>query len=250
MSEWRDQRNATSRVRLEKALPKVFPASVLVHALGRSLIPPLPRLAVESYWAAHPVRADRLTRALAALSEAPPDWAWRLSSQPADGLPRSFRTPPAPFREAEWNRGAGHCCICGQPVFRFGWHKDLWRDGAVNRRATWHGCCVAAWKLWIAPHRHGRVLSRLQARKCRDTGKRLLKTAEVDHRVPLFQVWRQRRDQAWPDVLAHWGFPNLQAINRSAHASKSAAEAGVRAGSMSRTPMSGLAAAGASSPEL
>ena len=228
MSRWREERNARSRARLAKALPDVFPAPILLHALGRPLVPPLPRLAVESYWRAHPLRADRLARALARRSGTPDGWAWRLSAEPEDGLGRSFRMPPAPFREASFAPGPGRCCICGQPVFRFGWHVDLWNDGKANRRATWHACCVAAWKFWIAPSDQGRLLRKVQGRKCPLTGKRLLKTAEVDHRVPLFRVWRQHRDLAWPDLLGFWGLPNLQAINRVAHKEKCASEASDR----------------------
>jgi hypothetical protein len=54
---------------------------------------------------------------------------------------------------------------------------------------------------------------------------RLWKTAEVDHRVPLFRVWREHRQTAWPALLNFWGLPNLQVINRDAHRVKCAAEA-------------------------
>ena len=228
MSPWREERNARSRARLAKALPDVFPAPVLLHALARSLVPPLPRLAVESYWRAHPLRADRLARALARRSGPPEGWCWRLSVKSQDGLARSFRAPPAPFRESAFALGPGRCCICGQPVFRFGWHADLWNDGKPNRRATWHACCVAAWKFWTAPSDQGRLLRKIQNRRCAETGQRLLKTAEVDHRVPLFRVWREYRDLGWPDLLAFWGLPNLQAINRVAHKEKCAGEASDR----------------------
>src|SRR5580700_4326550 len=43
-----------------KALPEVFPAApALTHAMGRRFAPPRPRLAIASYWRAHPERADR-----------------------------------------------------------------------------------------------------------------------------------------------------------------------------------------------
>jgi hypothetical protein len=63
MSEWRDEINRKALGRLDKALPEVFPAPVLTHAMGRRFTPPMPRLAIDSYWRAHPVRADRLARA-------------------------------------------------------------------------------------------------------------------------------------------------------------------------------------------
>ncbi|MCW6506768.1 hypothetical protein M8523_01885 [Hyphomicrobiales bacterium BP6-180914] len=228
MPEWRAQRNERARLQLERARPDVFPAPVLVHSLTQSWTPALPRLAVESYWRAHPLRADRLARGLAARSGAPEGWSWRLSRD-EETRPTSFRLPPAPYREARWDRGPGFCCLCGQMVFRFGWHRDLWQAGAPNTRARWHAACVMAWKLWNAPGEHLRLLSRLQRRRCAVTGKRLLRSAEADHRVPLFSVWRDQRDRPWPELLTFWGFPNLQAINESAHRAKTVLEAKSRA---------------------
>jgi hypothetical protein len=49
--------------------------------------------------------------------------------------------------------------------------------------------------------------------------------AEVDHRVPLFRVWRDHRFEVWPKLLSYWGLPNLQVINRDVHAAKCAMEA-------------------------
>jgi hypothetical protein len=227
MSEWRAAKNRQALVRLTKALPAIFPAPVFIHALERSFTPPMPRLAVDSYWRAHPVRADRLARALAARSGAPAGWTWRLGSERRDGLPATFRVPPMPYRERSHARGVGFCCLCGQPVYRLGWHLDLWDRGA-NRNAAWHAACVVAWDLWNGPSDYITPLKRLQSRRCAATGGRLWKTAEVDHRVPLFRVWREHRAMPWPSLLAFWGVPNLQVINRDVHVAKCAAEAGLR----------------------
>jgi hypothetical protein len=242
MSEWRDEINRKALARLDRVLPAVFPRPALIHALGRRFTPPMPRLAIDSYWRAHPVRADRLARALAARSGAPPGWVWRLADEKTtrvkrrdreaddskpDWLSASFRIPPAPYREQRFARGAGFCCICGQPVYRFGWHVDLWDRGA-NRNAVWHAACVVAWDFWTAPSDYARVLKRLQQRRCAETGQRLWKTAEVDHRVPLFRVWREHRATPWPSLLGFWGLPNLQVINREAHVGKCAEEAQFR----------------------
>src|ERR1700720_4665197 len=84
MSDWqaeKAERNRKSFARLSKALPAIFPPAVLARALTRPFIPPTPRLAIESYWRAHPVRADRLARALAARSGAPAGWTWRLGDR-------------------------------------------------------------------------------------------------------------------------------------------------------------------------
>lgn len=221
MSNWHAQRNADTLRRLAGAVPD----EVLVHAHGQRFVPALPRLAVESYWRAHPLRADRLARALAARSEAPPGWRWRIDGE---GARASFRAPPSPYRQADHARGSGFCCICGQPVYRLGWHVDQKGAGILNTRAGWHACCVAAWKLWTAPNIHRRLISKLQNRRCAESGARLLRTAEVDHRIPLFRIWRDHRDMPWPDLLRFWGFPNLQVLNRPVHHAKSGAEAEMR----------------------
>ncbi len=234
-SEWREERNRLALARLRRALPDIFPTPALDHALDRPFIPPTPRLAINSYWRAHPLRADRLARALAAKSGAPKGWTWRLSDRRKDGLPATFRAPPAPYREAAFARGPGCCCVCGQPVYRFGWHADLW-DRGPNRNAEWHTACVVAWRLWNAPSDHARILKRIQLRRCARSGQRLWKTAEVDHRVPLFQVWSERHDAAWPVLLGFWGLPNLQVINRDAHVAKCADEAKYR-GERRNTPV-------------
>ncbi len=225
MSETRELQNRRAKARLTSATIAIFPMPVLIHALNRRWTPPMPRLAVDGYWRAHAIRADRLARALAARSKAPAGWIWRVGPEP--GLPATFRDPPAPYREPQFSRGPGTCCVCGQPVYRFGWHRDLW-DAGPNRRASWHTACVVAWRLWNAPSDHDRMLRRLQSRRCAQSGGRLWKTAEIDHRVPLFQVWSERRDTAWPALLDYWGLPNLQVINRDAHAAKCAEEARYR----------------------
>jgi hypothetical protein len=231
MSTWqaeKAERNQRSLARLCRALPIVFPPTVLARALGQPFIPPTPRLAVESYWRAHPLRADRLARALAAKTGRPTGWTWRISQNRKTGLPATFRTPPAPYRERAYSLGPGFCCVCGQAVYKLGWHKDLWNAGP-NKNAVWHCACVAAWQFWNAPNGEAPILRRLQGRSCGQTSRRLWKDAEVDHRVPLFQVWRDHRNEGWPKLLSYWGLPNLQMINRDVHLAKCASEARYRA---------------------
>jgi len=231
MSAWRDEKNHKARARLQSRLSDGFPFCVLSHALRQPLIPPTQRRAAEAYWRHHPLRADRLARALAARSGEPAGWHWRLGHDREADLPMSFRIPPAPYREAAFTRGPGHCCVCGQPVYKLGWHRDLWDDGKPNRNATWHAACVVAWQLWIAPSDHLRALKLRQKRRCLATGRRLLRTAEVDHQIPFFAVWAEHRSKPWPELLAFWGAPNLQVINKAAHLEKCAAEAAERASS-------------------
>jgi hypothetical protein len=237
MSAWQDQRaerNRQSVARLMRALPDIFPSVVLSRALARPFVPPTPRLAIDSYWRAHPLRADRLARALARKSGAPAGWSWKLGERRKSGLPLTFRTPPAPFREPAYSSGTGFCCVCGQGVYRLGWHVDLW-DAGRNKKATWHCACAIAWQFWNAPSEEARLLRRLQARRCAASGGRLWKNAEIDHHVPLFRVWSERRDTPWPALLDYWGMPNLQVINREVHAAKSAEEARGRRGRRGRT---------------
>ena len=101
MSEWRAEINRKALARLNKALPAIFPPAVLIHALGRRFTPPMPRLAIDSYWRAHPLRADRLARALAARSGAPPGWRWRLSGDESRPFRMTAnRTPKVKRRKA------------------------------------------------------------------------------------------------------------------------------------------------------
>jgi hypothetical protein len=227
MSNWQTEkaeRNRRSFARLSRALPAIFPLAVLARALNRPFIPPTPRLAIESYWRAHPIRADRLARALAAKTGAPVGWTWRISHNRKTGLAATFRAPPAPYRERVYNLGPGFCCVCGQPVYRLGWHTDPWGTG-LNKNAVWHCACVIAWQFWNAPNSEAALLRRLQGRRCFQTGGRLWRDAEVDHPVPLFRVWRDHRDERWPQLLNYWGLPNLQVINRDVHIAKSTIEA-------------------------
>src|SRR3984893_10893212 len=106
VSKWLAQRNEKARARLMRNLPEVFPGGVLVHALSRPFLPAMPRRTVDSYWRYHPIRADKLARALAALSGAPDGWVWRSGSRRL-GAPLGFRSPPAPFREKITARGPG-----------------------------------------------------------------------------------------------------------------------------------------------
>lgn len=228
---WLEARNVRNRARLERSLPDIFPGAILHHALTRPLVPPTARRAVESYWRHHPLRADRLARALARRSGSPEGWEWRLDSLDEGTTRRlgGFRIPPTPYREAAFARGPGSCCVCGQPVFRFGWHADLWAHGKTNKRASWHSACVSAWQLWCDPTGQIKPLKRAQRHRCGETGKRLLRDAEIDHRTPLFGVWRDRAGMDWPQLLDFWGVPNLQVVNREAHRAKCSAEAGLRA---------------------
>ena len=85
MSKWQElkaERNRQSVARLTRALPEIFPSVVSV-ARARPPVRAADAAARDrSYWRAHPLRADRLARALAAESGAPDGWTWRLGDKP------------------------------------------------------------------------------------------------------------------------------------------------------------------------
>jgi hypothetical protein len=115
MSGWQElkgERNRRSLVRLTRALPLVFPRAVLTRALARPFVPPTPRLAIESYWGAHPIRADRLARALAVRNQVPCGWTWRLGER-RSGLPsRSARHLRHTVKShTHWARDFAACAV-------------------------------------------------------------------------------------------------------------------------------------------
>src|SRR5580704_9160525 len=117
MSGWHElkaERNRQSLGRLNKALPTIFPSGVLSRALSRPFAPPTPRLAIESYWGAHPLRADRLARALAARSGAPSGRTWRLGDRGGDCPTRSGRRPRH-IANANTHRGRAAAVFAGNP---------------------------------------------------------------------------------------------------------------------------------------
>jgi hypothetical protein len=60
MSRWetkKAERNRQSLARLNRALPRIFPSAVLSWVLSPPFVPPTPRLAIDSYRRAHPIRA-------------------------------------------------------------------------------------------------------------------------------------------------------------------------------------------------
>ena len=96
MSGWQElkaERNQRSLIRLTKALPPVFPRVVLARALARPFVPPTPRLAIESYWGAHPIRADRLARASPLAAKLPVAGLGGWATGGAVCLLRSARRP-------------------------------------------------------------------------------------------------------------------------------------------------------------
>src|SRR5262249_55557794 len=98
MSETRELHNRRARARLTRALPEIFPAAVLGHALARRWAPPMPRLAIDSYWrgpprpppppARAPPRARKLERRAGRLDLA--DWRQGLANK----LSRAARAVP------------------------------------------------------------------------------------------------------------------------------------------------------------
>jgi hypothetical protein len=155
-------------------------------------------------------------------------WTWRLGDAGRDYLPSSFRAPPAPFRDPAFARGAGFCCVRGQPVYRFGWHRDLWQRGPTltppgTRPAWWRGTCgrrqaiiagcSSVSRATVAPRPAGGSWKTAEVETNRDSQISRIRLSDKTsrlHRVPLFRVWRELRQTAWPALLDFWGLPNLQ----------------------------------------
>jgi hypothetical protein len=97
MSNWQDERekrNRQSIARLTRALPGIFPSNVLSRALSHPFVPPMPRLAIESYWRAHPICADRRpARSLPAAERPATGPSGLATSARADCQPHSEHRP-------------------------------------------------------------------------------------------------------------------------------------------------------------
>ena len=166
MSKWqaeKAERNRQSLARLNRALPRHL--SIGGYVLGTR--PPFraaDAAARGRFVLACPSDPRRSAGACACCSERSAQQAGLGSSAITGkhGLPATYRAPPAPYRERAYMQGPGFCCVCGQPVYRFGWHVDLW-DGSANMKANWHCACVIAWQFWNAPSGYARLLRRLQA---------------------------------------------------------------------------------------
>lgn len=100
----------------------------------------------------------------------------------------------------------------------------------------WHAPCVDAWRRWTSGAGLWRFLAERQGWVCAETGKPLrepagylLRTPEVDHKVPLWRVRAEAAQHQWPDVLRFWDIGNLQALSPEGHRLKTAREAAERA---------------------
>jgi hypothetical protein len=251
MSEWRAAINRKALARLDKALPAIFPQGVLIHALQRRFMPPMPRLAVDSYWRAHPVRADRLARALACRQRR----AGRVALAACFGG-RGAASPAGFPRSRSAGRTGASACAASRPDAG---RPDLADPaGALSRarpraragvllRVRPAGLPLRLACGFVGPRRqHERRLAcclrgRLgfmdgAERSCRRAQtaattalRRDRRTAVADRRgrsshtaVPgLARASRPRLAAA----AAFWGVPNLQVINRRVHVAKCAAEA-------------------------
>ena len=227
MSKWQDEkekRNRQSVTRLTRALPGIFPSNVLSRALNRPFVPPTPRLAINSYWRAHPIRADRLARRVRPAAE-------RLTGGPG-GLAKTARAdcrPPSerrPRRIAKTHTRrvpasaacAGNRCIalagmsiCGIAVptrMQIGTAPASLPGNSGMCRVTRPACCGVS--------KHAAV-----AKPADDYGRPPRLTTESR----CFGYGANTGMRHGRHLLDYWGLPNLRVINRDAHAAKCAAEA-------------------------
>jgi hypothetical protein len=83
---------------------------------------------------------------------------------------------------------------------------------------------MMAWQFWNTPSSQVKLLRRLQTRWRGESGGRLWRDAEVDHRIPLFRVWMNTATPTGPTLLGFWGLPKLRVISREVHIAKCASE--------------------------
>jgi hypothetical protein len=199
--EWLRLRNKGAAARLLAAVPAHFPKPVLRHALAARWIPELPSRAVEFYW-----RATRCAP-IGLPGRSPAAAARRRAGTGARARASGRRRRRTATRALPGGRG----------IAAF----------AASRCSALAGTAILPAPAARAAGSGTRPASRRGSSGTR--GRRLLRGAEVDHRVPLFQVRRERQDLAWPDLLTFWGAPNLQVVNRAAHVAKCSAETAERA---------------------
>ena len=113
-----------ARARLLKAAPEGFPKPVLRHALAARWDPELPSRADELYWRAHPCAPT------ASPGRSPAAAARRRAG--AGARTRASDAAGALSRGA-LRQGTGTLLHLRQPVFRFGWHRDLAAPAAEPR---------------------------------------------------------------------------------------------------------------------
>ena len=197
------------------------------------------RLAVDLYWRRHVLRADILARALCRKTGAPPGWSWEQHRRDTEEQPRfsvileglvetgrdlnavGHRVPPLPWKPIIERLGLqGRCVVCARSIWRYGSHKPHEVDLKVNARASWHACCITAYRLWTMPNDYRWQLGWTPYSDL---------VPEVDHTIPLYRVWRDHRGTPWPDLLGYWGAGNLSVLSVDAHKAKNAIEARERA---------------------
>ena len=189
-----------------------------------------PALRVRRYWHRHPARAFALMRAMAVANNEPiiSDWP-RVVSQSRytwhgpNGEPAIIHKPYKMIG----------CPMCGGDRYALGWHSD-WDGSGTSPRGYWHAACSAAYDLMGKPGDHWRFFAERQNWKCSLSGDDLDPGGadiEIDHFVPLYQVFRDYHpDYSVLDLMIFWGPDNLRAVTKKAHKAKSKHEAGERAG--------------------
>jgi hypothetical protein len=195
MSKWLDEkaeRNRQALACLSKKLPAIFPPAVLARALSRPFIPPTPRLVIGLILA----RTSDSCRSISACSGGPQRGTGWLDVA-AWGRPRELVTTDLPNAARAVSRT--HLRERSRLLLRV-------RPARLSLRLACRSVGQRRQQERDTPSGEVRLLRRLQAGRCGQTGRRLWKSAEVDHRVPLFRVWSEHRDVPWPKLLDFWAY--------------------------------------------
>lgn len=204
-----------------------------------------PSLRVSRYWNRHPERAFALMMAMIRANETPAisDWP-RVRPQSyftwhgPEGKPAMikkpdkilFRHPPQPYLRHDPYKMIG-CPMCGGERYSLGWHRD-WDGKGPSARGYWHVACSAAFNMMRSPFDFRQFFYDRQNGKCSLSGDDLgnVNDIQIDHFVPLYQVYRDYSDYSVKDLLVFWGPENLRAVTKKAHKAKSKHEAAERSG--------------------
>lgn len=178
------------------------------------------------------VDAQAVTLRLAKRSGLVDGYTWPpVPRSPGRIITAGHRQPPLPFHSFK-HLGAGHCRVCGQPIYTDdgGYKKPHRSRQARPSKRTWHTVCVTTYTLMTKPAHFGREIAHRQNGLCELSGASLDCNRDIDHRVPLYLVARTLAARPWFELLTYWTLDNLRAITLEAHKAKNAAEAAERAG--------------------
>jgi len=195
-----------------------------------------PSMRVQRYWFRRPFEAWLLMHKMMSEQSEPPKFEWPRMK----GVGRfhtingrwtqtkfkpMFREPPkSPYSHLG-------CPMCGGVRYNLGWHED-WDGKGKSARGYWHVPCNIGLTLMQNPHDFWKNFFEKQNGICALSGEPLGEHTnfDIDHIIPLYQVYRDFNHLPLIEFIKFWGPDNLRAITKAAHKEKNSQEAAERAG--------------------